>query len=249
MTSVETAPRSTPSRRARELPGLPEPAERRRLREAWKLTPRQVASAFGVTAATVRSWESGLTSPTGERREAYARFLRGLAQEPRPPRHRPPASGPQTRPGARSAAPAATAPLTAPPAPAGRHSDTAARVQAAAPVGAVPPAGPAPAGPVGGPAPGPVRSPHPAKASAPAPAAVRERPAGRGAPHPGSVPGARSRPAAPAAPARVPAGGPAGSRPAADRIRDRDLALTATALSAWLLILVLAQAFPSVLAG
>lgn len=36
--------------------------------------------AFGVTPATVRSWECGRTSPRGGRREAYRRFLAGLAQ-------------------------------------------------------------------------------------------------------------------------------------------------------------------------
>ncbi|MFF4317875.1 helix-turn-helix domain-containing protein [Streptomyces sp. NPDC001568] len=69
-------------------PLLPEPVERRRLREAWGLTPHQVALAFGVRPATVRSWESGRTTPTGKRREAYRRFLQGLAQHadgrPRP---------------------------------------------------------------------------------------------------------------------------------------------------------------------
>ncbi|MCY0928890.1 helix-turn-helix transcriptional regulator [Streptomyces sp. H27-H1] len=72
---------------------LPEPVERRRLREAWKLTPSQVASAVGVTAATVRSWETGHSAPTGKRREACARFLHGLAQEPQ--RHCPPTARPQ----------------------------------------------------------------------------------------------------------------------------------------------------------
>lgn len=46
----------------------------------WGLTPQQVAAAFGVRAATVRSWEAGRSTPTGKRREAYRRFLQGLAQ-------------------------------------------------------------------------------------------------------------------------------------------------------------------------
>lgn len=45
--------------------------------------------AFGVRAATVRSWESGRSQPRGKRREAYGRFLQGLAQradlQPRTP--------------------------------------------------------------------------------------------------------------------------------------------------------------------
>ncbi|WP_020139981.1 helix-turn-helix domain-containing protein [Streptomyces sp. 351MFTsu5.1] len=59
---------------------LPGPGERARLRRAWQLTHEQVAAAFGVTAVTVRSWESGRTTPTGLRRAAYAAFLSGLAQ-------------------------------------------------------------------------------------------------------------------------------------------------------------------------
>ncbi|MFK3732321.1 helix-turn-helix domain-containing protein [Streptomyces sp. NPDC088090] len=66
-----------PRRRAGDLP---EPHERRRLRERWGLTTRQVASAFGVTPATVRSWERGRSAPRGHRKEAYRRFLAGLAQ-------------------------------------------------------------------------------------------------------------------------------------------------------------------------
>ncbi|MEV7169370.1 helix-turn-helix transcriptional regulator [Streptomyces sp. NPDC093224] len=60
---------------------LPEPSARRRLREQWDLTTQQVAAAFGVTPATVRSWERGRSTPRGERREAYRRFLAGLAQQ------------------------------------------------------------------------------------------------------------------------------------------------------------------------
>ncbi|MET8682719.1 helix-turn-helix transcriptional regulator [Streptomyces sp. NPDC004732] len=63
---------------------LPDAADRRHLRERWGLTPQQLASAFGVTAETVRSWESGRTSPRGERRRAYALFLAGLAQRTAP---------------------------------------------------------------------------------------------------------------------------------------------------------------------
>ncbi|MFF2776044.1 helix-turn-helix domain-containing protein [Streptomyces sp. NPDC058052] len=63
---------------------LPEPGERRRLREQWGLSTRQVARAFGVTPATVRSWESGRSTPRGARREAYRRFLAGLAQHTGP---------------------------------------------------------------------------------------------------------------------------------------------------------------------
>lgn len=70
---------SHPRRRDGKAP-LPAPEERARLRRAWQLTHEQVAAAFGVTAATVRSWETGRSAPTGLRRAAYAAFLSGLAQ-------------------------------------------------------------------------------------------------------------------------------------------------------------------------
>ncbi|MFG2899895.1 helix-turn-helix domain-containing protein [Streptomyces zaomyceticus] len=77
-------PRQAPlpaTRASRRRPGdLPEPDERRRLREHWGLSTRQVATAFGVTPATVRSWEHGRSAPRGSRKEAYRRFLAGLAQ-------------------------------------------------------------------------------------------------------------------------------------------------------------------------
>lgn len=73
--------RSAPKAASTRPPsGLPEPAERRRLRERWGLTTQQVSIAFGVTPATVRSWESGRTLPRGQRHEAYRLFLAGLAQ-------------------------------------------------------------------------------------------------------------------------------------------------------------------------
>lgn len=75
---------SHPSRRDGSVP-LPAPEERVRLRRVWCLTEGQLAQAFGVTTATVRSWESGRTSPTGARRAAYAAFLGGLAHGLVPP--------------------------------------------------------------------------------------------------------------------------------------------------------------------
>ncbi|MFC9299624.1 helix-turn-helix domain-containing protein [Streptomyces sp. NPDC057011] len=64
---------------------LPTPKERRRLRESADLTHEQVAAAVGVTAATVRSWETGRTDPRGRKREAYATFLTTLAPPPPDP--------------------------------------------------------------------------------------------------------------------------------------------------------------------
>ncbi|MFB7468673.1 helix-turn-helix domain-containing protein [Streptomyces sp. NPDC056224] len=72
---------------------LPAPKERRRLREAADLTHEQVAAAVGVTVTTVRSWEAGRTDPRGRKREAYAKFLTGLA-EPSQDAPSPEAEGP-----------------------------------------------------------------------------------------------------------------------------------------------------------
>ncbi|WP_369248681.1 sigma factor-like helix-turn-helix DNA-binding protein [Streptomyces sp. R41] len=58
---------------------LPAPEERRRLREAKSLTQAEVASRLGVTRETVRSWETGRTTPRGRKREAYAELLTGPA--------------------------------------------------------------------------------------------------------------------------------------------------------------------------
>ncbi|MFE7099781.1 helix-turn-helix domain-containing protein [Streptomyces erythrochromogenes] len=66
----------------RSVEDLPTPHERRRLREAAELTLDEVAAAMGVTAATVRHWESGRTNPRGRKHDAYARFLDGLASPP-----------------------------------------------------------------------------------------------------------------------------------------------------------------------
>ncbi|MFG2618360.1 helix-turn-helix domain-containing protein [Streptomyces sp. NPDC048507] len=59
--------------------GLPSPKERRRLREAAQLSHEEVAATVGVTAATVRSWETGRTDPRGRKLEAYAALLDRLA--------------------------------------------------------------------------------------------------------------------------------------------------------------------------
>ncbi|MFF1355309.1 helix-turn-helix domain-containing protein [Streptomyces sp. NPDC058297] len=56
---------------------LPPPKERRRLRESKSLTLAQVAAEVGVTRETVRSWESGRTTPRGTKGEAYAKLLAG----------------------------------------------------------------------------------------------------------------------------------------------------------------------------
>ncbi len=60
---------------------LPPPKERRRLREAGSLTQAQVAERVGVSRETVRSWETGRTTPRGRKREAYAKLLTSLGEE------------------------------------------------------------------------------------------------------------------------------------------------------------------------
>lgn len=58
---------------------LPDPAERKRLREAGGLSQDQVARALSVRRETVTGWESGRTDPRPPKRAAYARLLDGLA--------------------------------------------------------------------------------------------------------------------------------------------------------------------------
>jgi DNA-binding transcriptional regulator YiaG len=59
---------------------LPEPAERERLRTAGGLSRPDIAQALGVSTSTVTGWETGRSEPTKQRRAAYARLLKGLAQ-------------------------------------------------------------------------------------------------------------------------------------------------------------------------
>ncbi|WP_097975677.1 helix-turn-helix domain-containing protein [Streptomyces sp. gb14] len=91
------------------VPPLPSPKERRRLREAKSLSEEEVAAAVGVTRATVRSWETGRTSPRGRKRALYAKLI---APEPaaKPPAAKPSAATPE--------AAAAAVPETAVPEPA-----------------------------------------------------------------------------------------------------------------------------------
>ncbi|MCX4764462.1 helix-turn-helix domain-containing protein [Streptomyces sp. NBC_01275] len=63
---------------------LPPPEERRRLRETGALTQDQIAVRVGVTRATVRSWETGRTTPRGRKREAYAKLLTSVTQTAEP---------------------------------------------------------------------------------------------------------------------------------------------------------------------
>lgn len=97
-------------------PQLPSPKERRRLREAKSLSEEQVAAAVGVTRATVRSWETGRTSPRGRKRALYAKLiaLEPAAPTPEPEAPTPEPDAPTTTPPAAAAA-ATPEPTPAPP--------------------------------------------------------------------------------------------------------------------------------------
>ncbi|MFK0226061.1 helix-turn-helix domain-containing protein [Streptomyces sp. NPDC090303] len=153
---------------------LPTPKERRRLREALALSEEQVAEAMGVTKATVRSWETGRSTPRGRKREAYAKLLGShepQASEPEAPEsqeaasqeaashgpqpHGPQPLGPESR---RSQQPApARDRAQPPPLPRAQPQASASadvRPRAAAKRAAKPPRAPSPAP---GSAPGPAR--------------------------------------------------------------------------------------------
>ncbi|MEU9628447.1 helix-turn-helix transcriptional regulator [Streptomyces luteogriseus] len=65
--------------------GLPEPAERKRLREAGSLSQERVAHTLGVRRETVSAWEAGRSEPRAPQRAAYIRLLKGLAAKFPPP--------------------------------------------------------------------------------------------------------------------------------------------------------------------
>ncbi|WP_415958258.1 helix-turn-helix domain-containing protein [Streptomyces sp. 021-4] len=146
-------------------PPLPSsPKERRRLREAKSLSEEQVAAAVGVTRATVRSWETGRTTPRGRKRALYAQLI-APGPKPRPKRKpksppAPPVKGPEVAPVLEVVheAEATPAPGTAPaPEPAVAHEAAVAPAPKAAPA------------PEATPAPPPTPVSPPAPASPPAP--------------------------------------------------------------------------------
>ncbi|MFE7382659.1 helix-turn-helix domain-containing protein [Streptomyces zhihengii] len=159
---------------------LPPPKERRRLREAGSLTEAQLAAAVGVTKATLRSWETGRTSPRGRKREMYAKVLATYETAPAPapadtttapapapekarahPRKRPPETDPapdHPAPAPRGApADTTTAPAADVPGADGADAPAAARAPKASAAGAAAPA----------PAPAPAHSPEAHTAHAP----------------------------------------------------------------------------------
>ncbi|MCX4971045.1 helix-turn-helix domain-containing protein [Streptomyces sp. NBC_00654] len=102
---------------------LPDPAERKRLREAAGLSQAQIATALTARREAVGNWETGRTEPRPPKRAAYARLLEGLA--------------------ARFPAPAADAPAPAPaPVVPEAFTGPAPEPAPAAPAAAVPPSRP-----------------------------------------------------------------------------------------------------------
>ncbi|MEV8569675.1 helix-turn-helix domain-containing protein [Streptomyces sp. NPDC051322] len=100
---------------------LPDPGERKRLREAGGLSQDQVARALSVRRETITGWESGRTEPRPPKRAAYVRLLDGLAarnpgqptsSNPRVPEASTGPAAPQPEP---APAPAVAAPVAAPP--------------------------------------------------------------------------------------------------------------------------------------
>ncbi|KJY42613.1 hypothetical protein VR41_06995, partial [Streptomyces sp. NRRL B-1568] len=58
---------------------LPEPTERKRLREAARVTQQELADIFEVRRESVRAWEAGRSEPKPPKRQAYIRLLEGWA--------------------------------------------------------------------------------------------------------------------------------------------------------------------------
>lgn len=133
---------------------LPEPDERKRLREAAGLSQEQIARALSVRRETVTSWETGRTDPRPPKRAAYLRLLDGLADL-----H--PATGPVQAPPT-AAEPEQAPPTAAEPEPVRPAEAEAVRVAEPEPARQPPAAKPAPK---------PVRQPPAAK-----PAPVRPVP-------------------------------------------------------------------------
>ncbi|MGW6056641.1 helix-turn-helix domain-containing protein [Streptomyces sp. NPDC055189] len=81
MTQSPAAPKRSTTLAQGGPPPLPPPKERRRLRAAKSLSQAEIAAKVGVSRETVRSWESGRSTPRGRRRAAYAELLAEIANE------------------------------------------------------------------------------------------------------------------------------------------------------------------------
>jgi DNA-binding transcriptional regulator YiaG len=65
--------------RAQRRRRLPDPDERRRLRERAGLTQEEFAQALGVTRPALARWESGQRTPRGATLDRYLRLLDRLS--------------------------------------------------------------------------------------------------------------------------------------------------------------------------
>ncbi|MFE4061536.1 sigma factor-like helix-turn-helix DNA-binding protein [Streptomyces sp. NPDC059096] len=158
---------------------LPAPKERRRLREAKAMTEKQAATAVGVTRTTIRSWETGRTTPRGRKGEVYAKLLAGIAAELRQAEER-----------ARRTERAAVRAAQERSAARHLHSSTAAEPQDRTRAAPAPPTATATAT-APGPGPGPAHAPASAPAPGPAPESGSVP---KSAPESGSAPGSDSPP-------------------------------------------------------
>lgn len=66
-------------RAQRNLPRLPEPRERRRIRQAAGVSLARAARELGVSTAALYAWETGQYGPRPARIPAYAKLLTELA--------------------------------------------------------------------------------------------------------------------------------------------------------------------------
>jgi DNA-binding transcriptional regulator YiaG len=64
--------------RARKRQRLPSPAQRKQIREATGVSPRDIAKALGVSECAVRHWETGRRNPRGVRLDGYLQVLECL---------------------------------------------------------------------------------------------------------------------------------------------------------------------------
>jgi DNA-binding transcriptional regulator YiaG len=66
--------------RVRVTSQLPNPRNRRRIRERAGISQREMAEALGVGLMTINRWERGLTRPRGQQAVAYTSLLQQLKE-------------------------------------------------------------------------------------------------------------------------------------------------------------------------
>jgi DNA-binding transcriptional regulator YiaG len=62
---------------------LPEPSERKRLREAFGINQTTLAASLKVDRKTIARWEAGTSEPTGANRTEYAAILHAWTETER----------------------------------------------------------------------------------------------------------------------------------------------------------------------